>query len=83
MASVQHTTSPGHGQPQSIHQQGPPISQTNGHPAAPMSQAHAKPSVFQQLTQINEATWLQIGAWRRDFNIVNVLTVRFQAASRN
>jgi glucose repression mediator protein len=66
MASVQHTTSPGHGQPQSIHQQGPPISQTNGHPAAPMSQAHAKPSVFQQLTQINEATWLQIGAWRRD-----------------
>lgn len=63
MAAVQHSNSPGHGQPQSIHQQGPPLNQTNGHSVSgPMSQAHAKPNAFQQLTQINELTWIQIGA---------------------
>ncbi|CUS09562.1 unnamed protein product [Tuber aestivum] len=52
MASVQHTTSPG--QPQALHQ-------TNGHPPQSIQQQQSKPTAFQQLTQVNEAVWLQIG----------------------
>ncbi|KAI5852647.1 hypothetical protein DFP73DRAFT_10154 [Morchella snyderi] len=53
-----HTTSPGHGQSQPLHQ-------ANGHPPQPIQQQQqqqARPTAFQNLQHVNETVWLQIGS---------------------